>query len=336
LLNRPEPTAARWCIVVADDHRPDRAIGLERYSAPVQYCRLGEGATLLQRALHRATAIAPGSQVLISAFEEYRNLWEPSVWCIRPEKRFICESPKGLQLTVAAAILSAAARSTSDIITILPARCHVAHESILRRALSYALAELPGIPEGAVTLGMLDPEEAVDEDYLLVGRARVGRALRVDGFARKPVPWVARHLRRHGALVASDILVGYAGVFAAHISRHWPGVPKKLAQLIAAATAHGEECKIPSVVNKADPAALPASLRWRPSAFRQRVIGVCHSGWSGLKSPQAVARLAEFLRSSAEAEMAGGLRTHEADEVTDGLDTTSYPRREAHASSAQD
>jgi hypothetical protein len=90
------------------------------------------------------------------------------------------------------------------------------------------------------------------------------------------------------------------------------------------------------VVNKADPAALPASLRWRPSAFRQRVIGVCHSGWSGLKSPQAVARLAEFLRSSAEAEMAGGLRTHEADEVTDGLDTTSYPRREAHASSAQD
>jgi hypothetical protein len=335
LVKQLEPTASRWCIVVADDRRPDRAIGLERQSAPVQYCRLGEGATLLQRALHRATAIAPSSQVLISAFEEYRSLWEPSVWCIRPEKRFICEAPSGLQLSVAAAILSVAARSTSDIITILPARCHVAHEPILRRAVNFALAQLPGVPEGAVTLGMLDPEEAVDEDYLLVGRARIGRALRVDGFARKPVPWVARRLRQHGALVASGILIGYAGVFAAHISKHWPGVSRKLAQLIAAATARGEECKIPCVVNKGDPPALPESLRWRPSAFRQRVIGVCHSGWSGLKSPQAVARMVEFLCSSQAAEMAGGLRTYDADGVTEEMDETIYTRREAHAGVAR-
>jgi hypothetical protein len=336
VVKQLEPIASRWCIVVADDHRPDRAMGLERQSAPVQYCRLGEGATLLQRALHRATAIAPNSQVLITAFEDYRKLWEPSAWCIRPEKRFVCEGPRGLQLSVAAAILSVAARSTSDIITILPARCHVAHESILRRALNYALAELPGIPEGAVTLGMLDPEEALDEDYLLAGRARAGRAVRVDGFARKPVPWVARRLRQHGALVASGILIGFAGVFAAHISKHWPGVSKKLTQLIATAALRGEECKIPSVANKGDPPALPESLRWRPSAFRQRVIGVCHSGWSGLKSPQAVARLVEFLCSSAEAEMAGGLRTYDADDATDEIDATSYLRREAHASMSHD
>lgn len=331
-MKQLEPNASRWCIVVADDHRTDRAIGLERHSAPVQYCRLGEGATLLQRALHRAAAIVPNSQILMSAFEEYRSLWEPSLWCIRPERRFICEGPRAAQLSVAAAILSVAARSTSDIITILPARCHVAHESILRRALGYALAELPGIPEGVVTLGMLDPEMAVDEDYLLVGRARAGRALRVDGFARKPVPWVARRLRQHGALVASGILIGYAGVFAAHISKHWPGASKKLTQLIAAATLRGEECQIPSVVNKGDPPAPPDSLRWRPSTFRQRVIGVCHSGWSGLKSPQAVARMIEFLCSSAEAEMAGGLRTYnEGDDAADEVGETRYVRREAHA-----
>ena len=329
-MKQLEANASRWCVVVADDQRPDRAIGLGRHSAPVQYCRVGEGATLLQRALHRATAIAPSAHVLISAFEEYRSLWEPSVWGIRPEKRFICEEPKGLQLSVAAAILSVAARSTSDIITILPARCHVAHESILRRALNFAVDELAGIPEGAVTLGMLDPEEGVDEDYLLVGRARVGRALRVDGFARKPVPWVARRLRQHGALVASGILIGYAGAFAAHISKHWPGVARKLAQLIAAATARGEECRISSAVNRADPPTLPDSLRWRPSAFRQRVIGVCHSGWSGLKSPQAVARMVEFLCSTAEAEMVGEMRIREVDDESE-LDETGYISREAYA-----
>jgi len=335
LAKQLEPGASRWCVVVADDNRQDRASGLQRYSAPVQYCRLGAGATLLQRALHRATAIAPSAQVLISAFEKYRNLWEPSVWSIRPERRFICEGPTGAQLSVAAAILSVAARSTSDIITILPARCHVAHESILRRALDFALAELPSIPEGAVTLGMLDPEEAVDEDYLLVGRPPVGRGLRVDGFARQPVPWVARRLRRHGALVASGILIGYAGVFAAHISKHWPGVSKKLAQLIAAATAHSEECRIVSVVNKGEPPALPDCFRWRPSAFRQRVIGVCNSGWSGLKSPHAVARMVEFLHRAGETEMVGGRRMQDADDA-DETDETSYIRCESHASSFVD
>jgi hypothetical protein len=132
-------------------------------------------------------------------------------------------------------------------------------------------------------------------------------------------------------LVASGIFIGYAGVFAAHISKHWPGESKKLMQLSAAATARGEECKIPSVVSKGDPPALPESLRWRPSAFRQRVIGVCHSGWSGLKSPHAVARMVEFLCSSGEAERVGGLRTPEVDGPTE-MDEAGYMRREAHAS----
>jgi hypothetical protein len=87
------------------------------------------------------------------------------------------------------------------------------------------------------------------------------------------------------------------------------------------------------VLNRGEPIALPDSLRWRPSAFRQRVIGVCHSGWSGLKSPQAVARRVEFLRSATEAEMAGGLKTHDADGAADAIDETSYIRSEAHASS---
>ena len=327
-MKHVEPDGSRWCIVVADDHRADRAIGPGRHPAPVQYCRLGEGATLLQRALHRAAGIVPSSQVLVSAFEENRDFWEPAAWFIRPEKRFVSVTPQASQLSVAAAILSVAAHSTSDVITILPARCYVEHEGILRRAMNHALAELPAVPEGAVTLGMLDLEEGVDEDYLLVRRARTGRSLRVDGFARQPVPWVARRLRQHGALVASGILMGYAGVFAAHISKHWPGVSKKLTQLVAAAAARGEECKVPSVVNKGDSPALPHSLRWRPSAFQQRVIGVCRSGWSGLKSPQSVARMVEFLSNRAAAEMHDGFGADDVDQAAAEIDV-SYRRGEA-------
>lgn len=169
-----DPPRSRWCIVVADDHGPDWAVGLEGDPAPVQYCRLREAATPLQRSLHRAAVIAPTSQVIVTAFEEYRGLWESSAWFVSPERRFVSDGRAASQLSSAAAILSIAACSPSNVITILPARCFVAQESILRRALDHALLELPGIPEGVVTLGMLDLEEGVDEDYLVVRRPRVG------------------------------------------------------------------------------------------------------------------------------------------------------------------
>jgi hypothetical protein len=82
MLEQIESGTSRWCIVVADDDRPDRASGLERDS--MQYCRLSAGATLLQRALRRAAAIAPRSQMLIAAFESRRDLWEPSTWFVKP------------------------------------------------------------------------------------------------------------------------------------------------------------------------------------------------------------------------------------------------------------
>jgi hypothetical protein len=159
---------------------------------------------------------------------------------------------------------------------------------------------------------MLDIEDGVDEDYLVLSRPQAGPGLKVDGFARRPVPWVARHLKHHGALVASGIMIGYAGVFAAHISKNWPGISKKLAQLVSAATAAGEECEIPSSLNRGVPAAVVHSLRWHPTAFPQRVFGVRRSGWSGLKSPRSVARMIEFLSSRVESEVVGEVPVRKA------------------------
>jgi mannose-1-phosphate guanylyltransferase len=261
----------------------------------VQYCAFDEGSTSLQRALHRAAAVAPESQVLVTAFEEFRERWEPALWFVRPDQRFVCDNGAAANFSSAAAILSIAAKSPSNIITILPARCYVAHEWILRSALQRAVVELPRIPEGVVTLGMLDIEDSPDEDYLMVSRHRAGEALRVDGLARRPVPWVAAHLKRNGALIASGILVGYAGAFAAHISKTWPGLSAKLTRLVSAAAAADMECDIPASLNHGVPSAVVRSLRWCPPTFQQRVMGVCRSGWSGLRSPRAVARMAEFL-----------------------------------------
>ena len=157
------------------------------------------------------------------------------------------------------------------------------------------VSELPQIPEGVAALGMVDIDEGVDEDYLVLSHVRTGRGLAVHGIARRPTAWVARHLRRQGAVVSSGIMIGYASTCAAHIWEHWPGISQRITTLAGMARAAQRECEIPNSLQDRVPGAILKSLRWRPSAFPQRVLTVCDSGWSGLKSPHAVTRIAEFV-----------------------------------------
>jgi hypothetical protein len=307
-----ELAAARstWCVVVADDHAPEWVAyeALDLHSAPVQYGRLGASSTLLHGALHRATSIAPASQILVTALEEYRNRWEPVLWCVRPEMRFVGDKRTNSVLTTAAAILAIARISPSSIVTILPARCYVGHEWILREALKQVESELPHVPEGVATLGMVDIDEGVDEDYMMVGRAPHGRGLEVRGIARRPTAWVARHLRRQGAVVSSGIMVGYASVFAAHMTQHWPEITHRLTNLLVVAAAGQRECRIPGGLQDRMSGSAPILPRWNPLIFPQRIFPVCDCGWSGLKSAHAVVRIADFLASRAHRQQAPATR----------------------------
>jgi hypothetical protein len=298
MINEVEGRRSHWCLVLADDQAPewvaDGAPDLR--PAPMQYCCLGGSATLLHMALHRAASIAPTSQILVTALKEYRDRWEPILWCVRPERRFVSDKRTNPLLTSAAAILSIARVSPASVVTILPARCYVAHERILREALKQVVAlELPQIPEGVATLGMADIDEGVDEDYMVIGRDRTGLGFSVHGVARRPTAWVARHLRRQGAVVSSGIMIGYAYAFAAHISKHWPGISEMLSTRVAMAGAAEMECAIRSALQERMSRPILKSLRWSPPAFPQRAFAVCDSGWSGLKSPHAAARIGDFV-----------------------------------------
>jgi hypothetical protein len=297
-----------WCIVVADDHGPEYvpSIAGTVKSSPVQYCGFGEPTTLLQKALHRAMQIAPLAQIAVTVREEDRRLWEPVAWCVRPERRFVSDSRISAPLTMAAALLSIAADSASNVVTILPARCYVEHEWILSDALDRLREKLPGIPEGVATLGMLDIDDGVDEDYLVPFQANDGPGSRVRAMARRPLGWVSQHLRLHGAMVASGILTGYAGAFAAHISSHRSGLEKALAKVIRAAA--GGENRLGAPACRGVPGSVLRSLRWWPPSFPQRVFRVHRCGFRGLHTARAVARIsavapAEFNASRATARL---------------------------------
>jgi hypothetical protein len=288
---------SHWCIVVADEPGAEwRIEGRAGAYRPVQYAPIGETGTPFQRALSRAATLAPAGQVMLTAAEEHRAEWEPFSWFVRPDRRYICENRSAAPLTLAAGVLSVAARSLSNIVIIIPSRCVVAQEAVLLRTLGYALDELPHVPEGIVSLGMLDLEEGVDEDYFVVAKSSSGPGLQVQAYARRPVPWVARHLRENGALVASGILVGYAGAFAGHVSKRLSELAVRLRALMSAAAGSRNECTIPLHSVRGIAPAIVGSLRWQPPNLPMRVFGAAGCGWCGLKSARAVARHAGFVQ----------------------------------------
>jgi hypothetical protein len=101
MLNNLNATKELWCIVVADEHSRGWPVGTEYYRSPAQYCSVGREATPLQRALRRAASIAPSSQVILTALEEYRQYWEPAAWFIRPDRRFVLVVPDFVPVGVA-------------------------------------------------------------------------------------------------------------------------------------------------------------------------------------------------------------------------------------------
>ena len=297
---RMSQQGSRWCVVVADDHGPEwgLSVGSAGSSLPIQYCCLGKSGTLLQRALRRASRVAPESQILVTLNEGYRELWEPPLWWVRPSNRYIGDCRAASLLTTTAALLSIASESPSHIVTILPARCYAAQEWVLSEALDQALSLLPQIAEGALTLGMVDLDDGIDEDYLIASRASRTPGLVVQGMARRPVWWIAKHLRRQGAMIASGIQIGYAGAFAAHIVRYWPKLAAAVTEFIATAGESGIERNIPAALYEGVPSSVLRALRWHPPLFPQRAICVFRSGWSGLRSARASARISAFAMST--------------------------------------
>jgi mannose-1-phosphate guanylyltransferase len=288
-----EKKSKHWCIVVADDHGPEYVPASSGVAKkwPVQYCGFGEPATLLQKALHRAKQIAPTAQIVVTVREANRECWEPVLWFIRPERRFISDERMTSPLTTAAALLSIAADSVSNVVTILPARCYVADEWMLSAALHRLHAMLPRIPEGVGTLGMIDIDDGIDEDYLVPCGTRLDPVVAVQGMARQPAAWVARHLRQHGAMVASGILTGYAGRFAEHIVKQRPTLINALTRVMCVAA--GGENRLSAEMYRKVSRSVLRSLRWWPPSFPQRAFPVYRCGWKGLHTARAVARICE-------------------------------------------
>ena len=262
----------------------------------------------MERALLRAARIAPQKQILLAASQECRELWESSCRFLAPAERFICAGRLVPQLATTAAVLHIAQRAPDALVTIVPARCYVMHEQALRWALNAVREELPRVPEGIGTLGMLDMDDPLDEDYLVVARPKFGTGLLPNGFVRRPCPVATRRLRAGGALVASEIVVGYAAALVTPLLERWPGLMWALRDQMRHSGAE-YTFNAPWLPEQPSWRVSRYSL-WHPLLVPQRIFPVRGSGWSSLKTPRSMQRVLGFLSAAAALEVGRAERPH--------------------------
>lgn len=292
-------SGAPWAIVIADDHGAESGVDREGagHAVPLQYSPLNGRRTLFQDALQRALRVAPASQVLVTARDACRFYWEPALWFIRPEHRFISTEAGLSWLTTASAILAIAYQAPDSVVTLLPGRCYVSHEDTLTAAIDRAISLLPLTPERVISLGMQDLDDSLDEDYLVPQQGELQFLQTLLGVARRPVHWIAQYLRAEGALVASRVTCSYARTLAAHISLVWPGLASRLLENIVAPSPVHREGGVRTQVPPGLPRVILRSRHWYPPTLPQRALRVRSCGWSGLRTGRAVARVRAFVSS---------------------------------------
>jgi mannose-1-phosphate guanylyltransferase len=269
----------RHCIVVANEIRSERLTGglrpLFLSSQKVGALKTG----FLRRSSDRARRLVSPANVLLSAQEADRRIWEGPFWSTRPANRFVSDRGAPSSLATAAALLSVASRSPASLVAVMPSDFWVARESVLADAIEKAFAVLRMMPETVAMLGVVDADAGTNEDYLIVGPSDPRKGAVIQARVNRPSPRMARRLIGDGAMVASGILLGFAQAFAGRIYKYWPNLAHELTTTVVAdGFQHVEHRLIPDTYRNI-PRSVLSTMSLSPPAFPMRAFRLQGSGW---------------------------------------------------------
>jgi mannose-1-phosphate guanylyltransferase len=269
----------RRCIVVANDKHsePVSTSLFQRASGSAAAVTMG----FLRLAARRAKRLSSPANVIVSAQEGDRRIWEGPFWFTRATNRFISELGTPTSLSTAAAVLSIATKDPSCPIAILPSDFWVARETVLTEAIEKAFGQLQSMPESVATLGMVDshPHAGGQEDYLVVGPRHAQKGAAIQARINRPERHLAKQLMSEGAMVASGILLGYAQAFAARINKYWPHLAQELLHTLEKDPAAGAERKFSASAYRQIARLAMNSVGLSPPTFPARAFPVLGSGW---------------------------------------------------------
>ncbi len=308
----PPAGGGTWAIVLAAGEG-SRLHALTTTAAgvavPKQFCSLRGGASLLEEALQRATAVAPIERISAVVAEQHAEWWCRSLAGLAASNVFVQPQNRGTALGILLALLQIFERDPHARVVILPADHHVGDEPVLARALAQAVTTVRARPADILLLGVA-PEEPDPGLGYIVPAADVGAgSAPVAWFVEKPTVGEARALIARGALWNAFIIAARATALLELFDRYDAGLLRRMRFAVRRA----------NVTADSSTALVDLYLRERSVDFSHdiaqrygavfRVLRVPECAWSDLGTVQRVTKTLAAPRRAAQsvAFHAGGL-----------------------------
>jgi mannose-1-phosphate guanylyltransferase len=272
-----------WVAVLAasNSRRPDSEL-------PTQYRSLkGVPASLVQEALHRASAITIRQRLRAIVSASHRRWWEHPLWflpasnvVVQPEQ---LPEASGILLT----LLLIVERDPTARIVLLPSTHYVRDEAIFTRALRDVAAEATRRPEQILTLGVEPEADDTVRPYILRG-GKDGNVFEVV----QRFDWSLAEINRHRAgrrvLWATGILAGPAHILLRSFEQHAPDLLVRMRAAMHGGTRGGADAFAAIGLSEARSAfEFFQSLRAAHEG-NVRVMAVPQCGWRDLSVPERV------------------------------------------------
>ncbi|MFO1503481.1 MAG: sugar phosphate nucleotidyltransferase [Steroidobacteraceae bacterium] len=192
-------------------------------AVPKQFCSLNGGASLLQEALHRASAVARPERICAVVAAQHRRFWEVPLFHL-PDANVIAQPEnRGTAHGILLPLLHIAARDPEATVVLLPADHHVEDEAAFAESLRKATL-LASMQRDSVFLLGVEPDVPDTElGYILPVRGDTLHSTSVSRFVEKPAASQAQSLLDQGALWNVFVIAATARALLGMFERRMPG-----------------------------------------------------------------------------------------------------------------
>ena len=289
-----------WVVVLAggDGQRLRAATTHARgVSAPMQYCSLNGGRSLLQSSLQRALAVTSREHIVTVVAEAHRLWWEHEFLALSRSRVVVEPCNRGTGLGVLLSLLVIAKSDPEAGIVFIPSDHYVEHEDLLAEYLREATAPAVLDSDKLTLLGM--PAIAPDSGFGYLSPAPdSGVGMRpVLEFVEKPHRTLAADLIRAGSVWNSGIMAGRISQFI----ELYPHNTREMFSDLQAIVARWSDSRSPSAELVALYARRPAfdfsSDVLQKFPRRLQFLSVPPCGWIDLGTPERLADVLRMLRS---------------------------------------
>ena len=229
---RPPPAGGgTWAVVLAAGEGSrlhaltTTATGI---AVPKQFCSLRGGASLLEEALQRATAVAPIERISTVVDEHHAEWWCRSLAGLAAANVFVQPQNRGTALGILLALLHIVERDPHARVVILPADHHVGDEPVLAKALGQAVTAVRARPADLVLLGVTPEEPDPELGYIVPAADGGSGSVPVAWFVEKPTVGEAQALIARGALWNAFIVAARATALLELFDRHDAGLLRRM------------------------------------------------------------------------------------------------------------